>query len=374
MRNHPKVIFIVENAWERPAKLAFGLRENGVPVLLLHILPLPFDAKLYFDYSIQCNNTNECLEIARRLKPEIAHIFSYTGDQTCIAVLESLDAKVVFDYKDVFENIKPGNPEVHDTQRMLIEKANGLCCRDRQMELYLRVNDVKPRGKMIIFPDYCYGLPMQHPPKIGGDDEIHVVTIGSFLVEQCYPQYSAHGWLEIAKTIVNQGIHFHMYPSGYVQNVLNHVVNQLGDSQYHQLARENSFFHLHNKLPLEQLLSELSQYDFGLLLLQGEIFGIPDNYMLDQDSIKYGCSTRMFDYIEAGLDVLIQDSLLYQATFLKQYNFGQLVDKNYILENLFEKLKKLKLDKERHSQIARARKNMAIGNHVQSLINFYSSL
>lgn len=371
MVNRLKVVFIAEYPGERPAKLAYGLRRNGVSCLLLHLADLNFNTATYFDYSIRCHSPAECVEIARRINPDIIHIFSFHTDETALAINQNLSCKIIYDYKDTFENViaHPVDPLLWKGQRTLIERADGLCCRDRQIDHYCQVNKVTPCGKRILFLDYCYGTDLALMPKLREMDEIHVVLHGSFIPEDVYPQFSCNGFYLIAETFILQKVHLHVYPGIWAANALEDKQNSI----YKQLEQSSPYFHIHDSLGLEDLLKTISQYDFGLILYQSEIFGIPDHYVLDGHH-AYGMSTRLFDYLESGLNVLVQDNFKMVVDLLQQYKFGQVVDRTYILSDLKSKLLELKHDATQRKQIAQARTDLAIEKHAGKLINFYDSL
>lgn len=371
MINYPRIVFFSEHPGERPAKLAYGLRRNGVPCLLIHIGELNFKTAAYFDYSIRCHSTAECVEIAKRLSPDIIHIFSFHTDQTSLAISENLNCKIVYDYKDIFENtiVHPVDPLLWQGQRTLIERADGLCCRDRQIDHYFQVNNVNPKGKHILFLDYCYGMDLPLTTKLDQMDEIHIVFHGSFIPEDVYPQFSCNGSYLISEAIIKQRIHLHIYPGVWAVNALASKKKSI----YKQLEESSPYIHLHSPLALEELIQTIAQYDFGMILHQSGTFGIPDRYVLDGHH-AYGMSTRLFDYLEAGLDVLVQDNFTMVTDLLQQYKFGKIVDSSYILSDLKDKLLELKNDALRKEQIAQARADLAIEKHASKLIDFYHSL
>lgn len=371
----PTLVFVAENVWERPAKLALGLRSLGYPCLLLHIEKLPFEAKNFFNYSIQCGSPSELLEIAVRIKPDIIHLFSYGTDLTSMAIMQlirqHIDVKVVFDYKDMFENVLsyPQDESRWMQQRYLVEHADGLCCRDRQLENYLRVNNMRTSARQFVFPDYCYNYDFELQAKHSAMHEVHVVQIGTFIPEDAFPQFSSHGYYLIAQAFCNQGVHFHLYPSKYVKNVF----DQQGGSIYIELAKQNSYFHLHDPVPLEQLIHEISRYDFGLMLLQGNLFGIPENFVLNEQ-FKFGLATRIFDYLEAGLDVLVDPIFEFNAEMMNRHQFGHEIDSAFISDNLLDKLLGLKNDEKNHERARIAKKELSVARYVHQLADFYESL
>lgn len=367
----PGIVFIAESLWERPAKLAWGLRQKGQSVMLLHVNELTFDAGQYFDYCIQCSSPSECLEIAHRISPDVIHLFSFSVDNTSLLVLSHLKSKIVYDYKDIFENLiaDPSDQNLWDGQRILLEKSTGVCCRDKQYVNYCRVNNVEMNQKTLILPDYCWGREHVRLEKCP-DNEVHVVIIGTFIPEDAYPCFSSHGYSMIAEQFLEKGIHFHIYPGQWVSNVWS---MQGGRGIYDDLSARHENLHIHENLPLEKLISEISKYDFGLLLYQGDIFNIAENFTIN-NHYEYGCSTRVFDYVEAGLNVLVSNSLTYQASILREFDFGVNVGKDFFDGDFLRLLTDMRSSSKERSRLIKAKKEMSICNYAGELADFYNSL
>lgn len=362
------IVFVAENPLERPAKLAFGLRKHGIPTILLYVNPPHYDPLTYFDFAVKCENPGECVAIAQRLRPKIVHVFSYHADQTAILLAQNRFAKIVYDYKDTFQNMinHPQDPNLWAAQRYLVENADGLCCRDLQLSHYLRLNQVSTRGKTIFFPDYCWNeKKAEHMRR--NDDEIHVALIGTFLPEKAMPLYASHGYLFFAKAFAMNGIHFHIYPSGFTKSLL---MQEGVAADYLALAQSSPFMHLHDPLPVDKIVDEIAQYDFGVTGWQGDLFGIPEYYLLN-NAQKYGIATRIFDYLEAGLEVITQPSINLQYRLLRNRNVVTPLTKDMVCES-YGMLSARKVGSRERARAAR--EYFAVEHHIPRLMDFYASL
>lgn len=368
MKNVHPIVFVAESPWERPAKLAFGLRKHGIPIMLLYVNTPNYDPLMYFDYAVKCESAQECVAIAARLKPKIIHIFSYHADSTAISIVQNRLSIIVYDYKDTFQNMisHPQDQNLWAAQKFLVENVDGLCCRDLQLSHYCKINNIAAKGKTVFFPDYCWNnktsIDLDRNP-----DEIHVALIGTFIPEKAMPLFASHGYLFIAKVFAMSGIHLHIYPSAWTKNYL---VQESIAVDYLALTQSSPFIHLHDPVPVDKIVTEISQYDFGICAWQGDLFGIPEHYLLN-DAQKYGIATRIFDYLEAGLEVLTQPSLNMIYRLLRNRNVVTPLTRDTI-HSLFETLACRKpLIRERAKA---AREYYAIEHHIPRLMRFYESL
>lgn len=371
MSQKQRVLFISEQPWERQAKLAHALRDAGMSVMLLHIAQPTFDASKYFDYVLPCASPWEVLDVAMRLNPDIIHLFSMASDRTAVAIAQNTRAKLVYDYKDLFENVIVDPPDKWrwETQRYLVERADGICARDGQIDNYSRVNNVELKKPVLHFPDYCHGMNFSRKQKLGQGDDIHVVMVGTFIPEDVFPQWASHGLYMIAQAMAEQRIYLHVYPTAWTLNAM----YRRNESIYVDLASKTEYFTLHQTVPVERLIEEISRYDFGAVLYQGAIAGMPENFLLNRH-YEYGTAARMFDYVEAGLDVVVQDTLTNQAAFLTKHQFGSIVDKNFIHGDMRSQLLQWKRDPARKMALARAREELTVGSHVAELLELYRAL
>lgn len=377
MKNIQPILFVAACPTERPAKLALGLRRCNIPVMFLYINKPSYDPLKYFDFAIQCETTEECINIARKLKPKIIHLFSFHADPVAFLLTKEKFSKVIYDYKDTFQNMisVPENPNLWAAQRFLVENADGLCCRDLQLAQYLRLNNINTNAKKIFFPDYCWNDNINAPKKVN-PDEVHFVLMGTFMPERVDPTYISHGYLYTSKVLTMCGIHTHIYPSYNT-----HVTLMQNDAaqDYLELAKGSPFFHLHTPLPSDQILTEISQYDFGLTIMQGPLFGIEDKYLMNQ-SEKYGIATRVFDYLEAGLEVVTQPEMSVMYRLLRNKDVATPLTKNLITEictnRTFNKLFDLfyKRKESSRERAITARDYYAIERHIPRLLKFYESL
>lgn len=374
MNSRLRIVFISESPWERQAKMGYALREAGIPIMLLYMNQPSrgfFNLSKYFDYIFPYRTPEECVELVKRLSPDVIHLSSEVGDMTALAVAQNTNAKLIFDYKDMYENCVASEigPLRWQAQRYLVEHADGICARDQQIDNYCRVNNIKLKKLPLFFPDYCYGVNIPKKQKIAQVSDVHVVMVGTFYPEDVLPQWASHGIYLIAEAMAQQEIYLHVYPTPYTHS----FINQKTTSIYKDLACRTKYFILHSEIPMEKLVEEISSYDFGALFYQGSIAGIEENLFLN-NHFDYLIATRIFDYITAGLDIIIQDHFSTMGSILNFYEFGSVIDRNFIRTNMKSQLLQWKADSERKLAVDRAREKLDIVRHGPRLVEFYRTL
>lgn len=372
MINRPNIVFLSQHPWERVAKLAMALRSKGVSVFLVYVIePNNFDPREYFDYTIKADSNYDAVYTIHRLRPNLIHLFSYAADEVSQILFFNKIGKVVYDYKDCFENLlhPPASETFFKAQRQCVENADGLCCRDLQLWKYCQVNGIRPKGKRILFLDYCWGENKQKV-SVRKDGEIHAVIAGTIDIEKVNPARTDCGYLHIARVLADSGIHIHIYNRRHNKS----LTDQKHMEDYFELAEKSPYCHLHEPVSMSMYVQELSQYDYGLGIVQGHLFHeIGITTFLNQ-SEKHGIATRWFDYIEAGLDILMTPELQFGYRLMRNASVVVPATPKLFLQGDAKKV--LSSWRGQHTQlrINAARERFDIHNNIDRLIDFYRSL
>jgi len=142
------------------------------------------------------------------------------------------------------------------------------------------------RSKDMVFYSYvCESMvPSQLRTKLSKTDgQTHIVYIGTVT---SIVKDSHYDLREIFNEIAEQGIHVHMYVSIWGAK----------DKAYQHLARDNDLIHYHGHLDQKELLSEITQYDFGWA-------GFNANQK-NRKHLDVALPNKIFEYIACGLPVL----------------------------------------------------------------------
>jgi len=139
-------------------------------------------------------------------------------------------------------------------------------------------------------------------------------------------------------------------------------------ADYLRLAARTGRMHLHATVPSDTLIEELSKYDFGFNLINAMVLDIPWRTM-NPRRLPHCGSSRMFDYLDAGLGLLLSPQL---KLMIRQFSTtGMVVDGRALLRS-GHILKGLRRASREH--VGAARERLSIRRHIHRLTAFYERL
>jgi|GEM_PF-5110325 len=373
MSNPCSILFVTSQLRQREIKMAYALKSLGWFVGLIYTDVTPHKADQYFDFSFIVNSAKEAYRVAKTISPALIHVFSGAIDSYIHIFCKHKIAPVIIDLNDMFiPSLMQYCHERFLSTRKALARADAFCARDLQVKCAERIDEFKIPNQMILYPEYCWGLSNKNIPK-KSNDEVHVVAVGTFSLESlgmydcCY--------LELTQLFLHQGIHVHIYPPWQYRtdNYSNPHCNFENDyAQFIKLEKGNPYLHIHRSVPVEKLIDELQQYDFGLI--SGGYQGFGQTYTHFRPAYVASCySGRIADYLDAGLPVLINDEVSYGYRLLKHY--GVCIDLKGVLKPGFKKeLQALKQQPELSARVVSANRMLSIKNNGVRLAKFYTNL
>lgn len=277
LKSHNKtIVFISESPRWREAKLAYGLKNAGWDVILMHQQPPAFKNKDSFCEVINYASPWQAVDIALSLKGKIYHNFTNGIDKTTHALSKKKPGKIILDVYDYIYSIEAhktysskNNIKNGEIQFKCLEAADAISCRDLQLS-FNRSNTLMGKGKpLIIFPEYCWNQVIDSPVenKIGG-----VAQIGTFSFEN-QGEFD-NGNLMIANAITSAGIDFHIYLHPFFPRIGSVEFKKLF-AEYIELGERTKRVYFHDFIDPNDLTSTLSSHDWGLSAINGTCFTVP---------------------------------------------------------------------------------------------------
>jgi hypothetical protein len=365
-----QVVFVSQKPRGREAKIAYGLRQAGLQVVLLYQEKPNYDLKQYFDVLHQFKDYIGALAFAIKYLGSVFHVFSLMVDPVASAFVGNKPGKIIFDPNDINEGTINQASDRYTVQRYCIENADALCCRDLQAQFVKNNLNYRIPRLSIFFPEYCWDFKSPTPTKKLSTDghEIHVVSIGNFGFEKTGE--GEWGYLDIARRFIRQEIHFHIYQHWFWHNA-SKTEKDYYFEDYLTLADESPFFHIHPTVPMDHLTEEISQYDFGINVVSSLLNKSPLK-KYHPAHFRNCLSLRNIDYLDAGLPVVISPQLSLQRFMLRR--FGASVDGNQgFFHESTSKLRPL-MHPEVLLSLAKKRSAYSIQNQTGRLINFYNTV
>jgi hypothetical protein len=369
-----QVVLVSDYPPPRLAKIAYGLTQAGWEVILLYKDKLEYDIS-FFSAIYQYTTAEEAVLLASLFSPVTYHVFSSWNYDTAIRLIDAKIGKITFDNYDQFGGMMLSKWEqiehyqnLTKEEKYCIENADAICNRALSLQVAKRQLNYKLTKPRIFFPDYCWDKSFTLKPKL--TDGIHVVFPGNFSTEQFHASPSLSIFdKEFIESLSARKIHYHIYPS-LVTN--NEVEFQERYKDFIELSNTNKFFHFHHYIPPEELISEISQYHVGITSRskisceRGDTFNNPS-------AMKYFCSNKAFDFLDAGLDVIFGGSQLMEWLLKRSAgchgalseDIGPILEQKTVDDYKSEGFEK---------QISDGRKKLSISRHIPRLISFYESI
>ncbi len=370
-RKDRRVVFVSDSPLRREFKLAFALKRAGWDVLLLY-RNAPANADFSNFAAVQRFRTAaEALEMALRSGARLFHCSSACADDSTMRIIAAKPGVVIYEPYDFFFGIADGLPWAermfsHDIARQAycLAHADAICTPDLQLAYRRHLSGFGRVKPLICFPNYCWNL--EPLPAQRSDSEIRIVQVGWTGFETRGEDDT--GAFRVVQAFVASGCHFHLYlypnspPAGTAE-----FRRQFAD--YIALASETDRVHFHGTVPPQQIVRELTQYDYGLNMINACNFDIPWTRQ-NPLWLRYVGSSRNFDYIDAGLGILMDGKLSFGLRSFRDYgtvrNGTALLHSGRIHEALSHKASR--------EQLMAARAAQSIERHIGRLIRFYEAL
>jgi hypothetical protein len=370
IRRDRRVVFVSERPGQREAKIAFGLRQAGWDVIQLHREPPTFVDRSNFSEFQQFSSPWHAVELAHRARARLFHAFAPNCDDTCARLIDNKPGRVIVDFYDYFHSVADGIPALEARyaidiarQRHCIQRADAICCRDLQLQYGRSDARLTRRIPLVYFPEYCWNSTSLPLPR--AEKSIHIVQVGWMGFET--RGVDDTGSFRLLEQFVNAGCHVHIYAHpAFPAMGSKDFVTLFAD--YLRLAAETGRLHLHPTVPPDQLIEEISKYDFGFNICNAMVLDIPWR-TVNSRRFPYCGSSRMFDYLDAGLGLLLSPEL---KLMIHQFRVtGMVVDGTALLRSgrILEGLHRAP-----RGHVAAARERLSIGRHIPRLAAFYERI
>jgi len=317
---HLNIAFVTQYARARELKLAFAARRCGHRVTLIASrVQFPDVANEYFDHIYETKNVWQMLNLLEELNPNVIHLFVNYNNVFLLPILLYASSPVVYDPYDCLKGMFKPEYQVNwlelRAERMSFERADHICSRSLE-PLYLRRKCSYRMPDTTFFADYCWQKPKELKPReIGPDDDLQIVYVGGVWPEDRYPvkEFGYAQFLELSRILAEQSIHFHIYPAPTPAS----SDFESFFSIYIEESKQNPYLHLYHPIDYHELAEILPSYDAGI-----HIMGLAVNTDLGRHArpkLDYSTANKLFDYIEAGLPVIIHNGR-HQKGLVRHYS------------------------------------------------------
>jgi hypothetical protein len=173
---------------------------------------------------------------------------------------------------------------------------------------------------------------------------------------------SSHGieyFFDFIDSMQQQQIELNIYPSPHTRPEV--YVDYITDSKKMQYLK------MHGTVLQKNLAKEISGYHFGVSPhFREESSGVT------KDKLELGTSLKFFNYLEAGLPILMSSEMKYMSWLVERYKIGIVFSKEDIpkLSAIIKSANYSELQK----NVVAAREKLSMKNNVHRLISFIENL
>jgi len=302
--------------------------------------------------------------------PYVVHGFAPKSKYPYIAKEEwkKTDPSIPFiiDYQDVFTVYYGTIPKYNwlkeelPCEKACLSEADGIIAHSLEPREAMRIWGIKKSGKRMFFPLYADDDYFSSSKATKGNDELHLVYAGGVMGshrDKAHYGLTQFHWL--IKDLEDQKIHLHIYPSP--------SVIKADYEEYEEMAKHSAYFHYHTPVTQSKLHEELSKYHYGLMPFFSSTSKQSDL------KLKYATTLKLFNYVEAGIPIIVSADVLYQSWLVNRYSLGTIATTKEDFKDV-RKLVGATPYKEQVTRLIANREDLSLKKHTPRLIEFYKTI
>lgn len=267
---------------------------------------------------------------------------------------------VIFDFQDLYTNYTGDNAlpawlrENLWFEKECLKNATALISYSLEW-IPARKSLGLPRKKVLYFPFFLDDAEIRTARPTKNVGEIHLVYAGGIAAAD---RNISFNMTLTEQKIRGSNVFLHVYPSPT-------SVDEVIESYFQYAARHPNLI-MHHPVNNNELSGVLNQYDFGI---------IPFFKTLEYQSsnkYRYSSALKIFNYMEAGLPVIIASDVEYQAWLIRHYAAGIAIDSSNLsdLPLILQKQKKSDF----FTGIQKVQDSLKLSKHIHKIQQLYKEL
>jgi hypothetical protein len=298
-------------------------------------------------------------------RPSLIHGFGPKSFYPDTAREHLSDVKFIYDMQDVLAIYYGLDIDIKWYQKEFVHEKNCLALSSGLVSHALepipayKLYGINHKNNRLFFPLYCDDDSFTEKRGKFDPQNISVVYAGEVQGSgRDKNQFGNVQFFDLIEILAKQRIHFHIYPSP--------TSTQAFIDEYKALSKSNPYLHMHEPVVQSELAKELSKYDFGFIP-----FFKSNTGHLDYKHI-YSTSLKLFNFIEAGLPILISKDITFQNWIASRYKAAISIEKNdiYNLRQIIESLNYEKV----LADLLINRPKLSLSKNIYRLVEFYHKI
>lgn len=342
------ILFVQQIPCIRTHKIASILKEKGIRVSLAYTAEHP--KRTHSEFVSQYDGIHaiysmeELVEFVNQSDFDLIHSSNEPDSLTNLLLLSN--KKVIHDTHDMMSLCRDVDMDALALEYVANVKGDGnIYISEYARKIALRKFSISQDKTFILenMPLRSY-QPSKYLPKLSAlDGEIHCVYEGGISPNPYFYRYFEEIWLKIA----NKGIHIHFYSTQ--------------DETYcKKLENMNPYFHYEGCLETSDLITQMTQYDCGLLL-----FNITEEFRVH---LEVSLANKIFDYLYAGIPEVVNIQGV-NREFIENYKIGGYLDLEGDIKSRIQEISSIQIDRDF------CHKNkLMMETKAEDLIEFYNRI
>jgi hypothetical protein len=309
---------------------------------------------------IYFKKTKKLLTCLTSLNAKLLHIFCCPerlyGARIVFLIKDKLP-HIVFENYDIVNSFYTGfSSDQLEIERFMFENADGVCCRSYEIDYLINKKGWKV-NRLVHFFDYCCNKldEIVCESKRG----LSLCHAGTLYVEKDQPDNCFSATLELSRLCKQNECHLHIYPTIWDEQKYSELLSEMND---------NNYLHVHKPVPYDRLISEISKYDYGIVMVNGSYRESNKNDSFFFEKLVWAGTNKFFDYIDAGLPIISPVPEKFLQLFIERGVALPWTVSEYDFDYLRENKEMLK------EKTKEARSFFDIKKHVIELMNFYEAI
>lgn len=317
----------------------------------------------FYDFKISFRNKfhlKRILHCSEKLK--LIYAFASKPSYAKVAI-EVAKCPTIFDPYDCLIVYYGKNPKQEWMQKEIIDEefcfknATGILARNLEINKSFELYNLK-KTKNILFSDYCDNDYFVSKNKNSTAESI-VYSGGIYGKHMLKSSHGIENFFDFIYSMNDQGIDVNIYPSPHTMPEVYY--------DYAEESKKLKHLHLHKTVLQKDLATEISGYHFGVSPHFKE-----ESSVVSKDKLERGTSLKFFNFLEAGLPVLMSSEMTYMAWLIKRYKIGVVFSKEDIpnLSTILERHSYFELQ----NNVLKIREQLSMENNFNRLLTFIENI
>jgi len=280
------------------------------------------------------------------------------------AAIESAGCSTIFDPYDCWVVYYGKNPKQTWMKKEIVDEeycfanASGILARNLEVKKSIEIFSLEKK-RNILFSDYCDNDYFINPGKKDNSQISLVYSGGIYGRHMLKSSHGIENFFDFIDSMQEQQIELNIYPSPQSKPEVYF--------DYIEESKKSKYLKMHSTVKQKDLALELSKYHFGVSPHFKE-----ESSSVSKDKLERGTSLKFFNFLEAGLPILMSSEMKYMAWLVERYKIGIVFSKADIpaLSRIIKSADYAELQK----NVVGIREKLSMKNNMHRLINFIENL